>query len=354
MVMFSHLAVLAVVAASTWQPQNSPAACVEIQSMLIDSGGRLNAPLSYTAALQAADQCVASRGNHDDYILRGYVHEGMRQYELAESDYSNAVRLHPGAASHYSRGVNRRLLGRYVDSIADIREAMRLGFVNPAQAHVEIAISLRALGKFDDALSETVAALTLQPSNRSAYIEQRHIYAEQERWDEVVGVATRLIAADPSSAEAYNYRGQGLLELGRLDAALSDFDRAVSLNNRFPDANSNRGSLLMDMGRFREAVEAYERAISFDGSNRIYWANLCLAQSHADEQRRALSACDRAYELSETNVQRATVLSIRGLISERLGQSGSAEAYYRDSLRLGAEGRSLTRVQDGLRRLGVS
>ena len=334
--------------------QSDPAACRELASMIRSAQGALSPPLSNAAALDAANRCVSARGNADDYNRRGFVHTTMREYALAEADYTRSIALIARPATYLNRGLSRRDARQYEGAVADFREALRLGHSDPARLRNEMAIALRLQGRLDEAMNEAKASFAIDPQRSGALREQAEILYAQQRWDESVGVLTRYLSMEPSSARGYNRRGQGLIELGRNAAALEDYDRAVALDNRFTDAIANRGVALSRLGRFAEAVAATERAISFDGSNIIYWNNLCLQRSDAGNQSGALAACDRAEQLDPSQVERGINMVFRGMVSERLGRMQAAEAYYRDGIRLGVTGRNLTRAQDGLRRLGVA
>ena len=102
------------------------------------------------------------------------------------------------------------------------------------------------------------------------------------------------------------------------------------------------------MGRYSQAIADMERAISQAGNDADLWNNLCLYQSNAGLNDRALLACERAIEL---NPRMANAYANKARAFERLGREPEAIDYYNRALALD---RNLSFARDGLRRLGAS
>jgi len=83
----------------------------------------------------------------------------MNQPNRALMDYSQAVRLEPQVAKHYSkRGLCFRKLGRIDEALVDYNDAIKLG-QEVAQYYFERALVYIDLEQYDHAVSDFTSAL---------------------------------------------------------------------------------------------------------------------------------------------------------------------------------------------------
>ncbi len=307
--------------------------CVELNSYLDPDGdGRWDRPPSNAAALDAANRCIAERGEAGRYGQRAYIHQLMGNLDLAEADASQRVRLDPNPAAYRERGLIRQAAGRHEPAIADLREALNRNYPRPAWARQEIAVSLRLQHRYDEALRETDASLRADPNFRRALYERGLIYNDRGSWDEAVGAWTRYLAADASHALAHNYRARAFIELSRWREALADADRAIALDPRMAPAFNNRGFALRNLGRYDESIAALRRATQVDPNDSAPWNNLCGYLTDAGDPAGALVACDRYARFALSPVARAYIARSRGLAYEALGDNAAAVRHYREAL----------------------
>src|SRR5205823_1333992 len=141
------------------------------------------------------------------YLLRGFAHGQLQDFQAAEADFQKALALKPDADARYALHVNRGALrtrqGRLADAIADLQHAIRL---QPGhyQAHANLA---------------------------KAHQQQKAFDAAAGQQDRAIEVAGRLVAAGEleRSELALLYHNRGQLHLQRRDetAALRDFEEAI-------------------------------------------------------------------------------------------------------------------------------
>lgn len=331
------LAVAAMVAATPGVAQK-PESCSELDGYLDPDGdGRWDRPPSNSAALDAANRCIAERGDAGDYGRRAYVHQLMGNLDLAETDATQRIRLNPNPSAYRERGLIRQAAGRHEPAIADLREALNRNYPRPAWARQEIAASLRIQRRYDEALREIDAALRADPGFRTALHERALVYDDQERWDqerwdEAVGAWTRLLAMASDNAVAHNFRSRAFIGLRRWREALADADRAIALDPRMATAFNNRGFALRNLGRYDESVAALRRATQIDPDEPSAWNNLCGYLTDAGDPAGALVACDRYARFDLTPVYHAYIARSRGLAYEALGDTVAAVRHYREAL----------------------
>jgi eukaryotic-like serine/threonine-protein kinase len=175
------------------------------------------------------------------YLLRGFAHGQLQDFQAAEADFQKVLALGPDADARYALHVNRGALrtrqDRLAEAIADLRHA-----------------------------------ITLQPGRYQAYANLAKAYQQQKSFDAAAGqldraieVAGRLVAAGglERSALALLHHNRGRLHLERQDpdAALRDFEQAIRVAPHAGD-HAERGRILHRRRKYQEAVAAYDTALS--------------------------------------------------------------------------------------------
>ncbi len=73
------------------------------------------------------------------------------------------------------------------------------------------------------------------------------------RLDEAHASIEKALTIDPNNVEAITNRGNVFYEQGRLDEALADYDRALKLRPDFAEANYGRALASLTLGDWRAA-----------------------------------------------------------------------------------------------------
>src|SRR5205823_14156014 len=88
------------------------------------------------------------------YLLRGFAHGQLQDFQAAEADFQKALALGPDADARYALHVNRGALrtrqGRLAEAIADLRHAITLQS-GRYQAYVNLAKTYEQQKGFDAA-----------------------------------------------------------------------------------------------------------------------------------------------------------------------------------------------------------
>jgi tetratricopeptide (TPR) repeat protein len=155
---------------------------------------------------------------------RGHVQIKRLKYDLAISDYSEALAIRPDADDYHNRGYAFMKRGDFRSAIADYTSALELQpksatLLNSrcwarAAAGVELA---EALADCDRSLAQRESALTRD--------SRAFVYYRLARYADAVGEYDRVLKADPKNAAALYMRG-----VAKMQAGLADVDAAAGLD----------------------------------------------------------------------------------------------------------------------------
>ena len=115
------------------------------------------------------------------------------------------------------------------------------------------------------------------------------------------------------------------MKAGRPGEALSELERALKIEPCNPTFLVYRAQCLVALGRIASAGEAAAAAETVAGSDAMLWDAIGTVYSRGGDQRRALTAYDRAIALAPDNAQ---LLYNRAAVRRFLGELAQAEADY--------------------------
>ncbi len=247
--------------------------------------------------------CVGARPEFVwGYLLRGFAHGELREFDAAEADFARVLQLHPDAFARYSAYVNRG--------------GMRL-----------------RQGKQQEAVRDLRQAIELEPKHYQAYINLGQAYRRQKKFDEAVRQLGLAIERAPGLASLYRERGRIYLEKPDLEKALHDFEQAVRLE--LPEStflaidHAERGRVLHRQGRYAEAVAAYDAALKVRPDYAVVHRLRGEALLKLDDHQGAVAAFGHYLRL-EKAAPAADVYRARGLARAKLGDyAGAMEDYTR-------------------------
>jgi len=172
--------------------------------------------------LEACDRALEINPNDATlWTSRGAVlQENLGRTQEALNSHNRAISLKPDySLALYNRCVVLATQAKYEAAIASCDRALegdgRWGKAQPAEAWTSRGVSLRRLGRHEQALESY----------------------------------NRAIALNPEDALIWNNRGVALLGLGRSSEALEAFEQALKLNPNHELAQRNRAIALQELGR---------------------------------------------------------------------------------------------------------
>jgi tetratricopeptide (TPR) repeat protein len=196
----------------------------------------------------------------DSVIQRGQDAYGRRDYVGALTAFREVLEERPEFADvHHLAGLCLSFLGQPEAALEEFERALTL---NEAyiEAHVNRAITLAELGRYDEARAAFDEAgrreSTLAgrfPASVAARLANAHaslgeLYAGASAPEEAVGQYRLALALRPGFVDIRNKLAQALLELGQLEEAEAELRRSVGENPRFLAARLNLGLTLHRLG----------------------------------------------------------------------------------------------------------
>jgi tetratricopeptide (TPR) repeat protein len=246
----------------------------------------------------------------------GAVYAGKGQYDLAEAEFREALRLDPGspqalsgmALLHEARGEPekaldelRRLVGEgSVDDLATLTKMaelyIRMGRPEDGLAYMQalppprgtargsdlgrrVALGMlqAASGHPGEAEKDLLEALKLDPASTIAMQELFTLYDGQGRTQEIEPRLRAALARKPRSAMHHNWLGLVYKRRGDMAGAEAEFRKTLEMAPDLVGAMANLASLYIQQNRPDEAVALLERAVEKDPRNVESRTNLIVA-----------------------------------------------------------------------------
>jgi tetratricopeptide (TPR) repeat protein len=133
------------------------------------------------------------------------------EYGTAELAARRAIALDPKYTKGWSYlGMALKEAGRKEEALAAFQEAVRLDFAGYPWSHVNIAMLLLDLARYDEAIDAALRALELLPNDAWAHTVLAGAYLGAGRVDDAVKAAEKAVSLDPG-----DQRSQQLLEKAR-------------------------------------------------------------------------------------------------------------------------------------------
>lgn len=199
-----------------------------------------------------------------------------------------------------------------------------------AEQRIERAQQLSESMRWEEALAELDAAISINPNNAVWHAHRGYILEELERWGDAAAAYETAVKLEPGDREVATSLGVALARLGRYGRALEIFAELARLYPDYEPAYCHRINIYGKLGRHEQAEEMFYRAqelndacphcFNFIGSS-------LLARGETD---RALFCWERVLELEPeyADVQRSIAQAYRAR-----GELELARDYYLRDLR---------------------
>jgi tetratricopeptide (TPR) repeat protein len=196
-------------------------------------------------------------------IERGKAAETKEDWDLAITEYSNAIRLDPKCAEAYN-GRGDAYLGKrdWDNTIADCTEAIRLK-PDFAEAYYGRGLAYEKKRDWDNTIADCTEAIRLNPNLALAYYGRGLAYLGKRDWDNLdntIADCTEAIRLKPDFAEAYYGRGLAYAGKGNLDKVIADCTEAIRLNPKLALAYYGRGFAYEQKGEKSKAEADFAEA----------------------------------------------------------------------------------------------
>ena len=285
---------------------------------------------------------------------QGYT--GQANVHLLEGDAAGAVSLLESALrlqpkdrqAHYLLGLSLRALGRQDEASRELAmglgatpsylpdaldfEIERLG-VN-LTARLDRAGTFLGLGRVEEATKELETALRDHPDNLQVMNNLAIAYLRLNKTDDALTLLQRALTIDDQGFATYLNLSACYMRMGRPEEALAATDAAVSRASEVAKTHLARAGVLGAMGRFKEAGASLETVIDLEPDN--LRAHLMLARVHelTDQPAEAASEFSAALKLAPEDLGAWLGLARTRL---ELGEVSAAEQALARALELAPE-----------------
>ena len=239
---------------------------------------------------------------------------GIRQLEDAIQKHRPArPEFYYELARAYSKATN------YDADISWCREALRrdAGFV---PALKELAAAATTKGNMAEAAKALEQAVTLGPSDGTAFADLGSVYLRQDRVDDAQKALQRALALDPTLPLANNTMGLTALRKGMVAVAETHLREAIRLQPDLAEAHNNLGNLLAGRHAYGEAAYHFEKAIAsnprYVEARHSYGVTLALAGSYSRAVTELQAVVELAPRLATLRLDLADVLATMGRLDE--------------------------------------
>ena len=250
------------------------------------------------------------------------------------------------------------------DALPALRRAVEL-MPDDAEAHVNMAMTLRALGRGPDALTSLRRALQIEPEHGDALIQAADLASSQGQTQEAIALYRRALRHDPRSAQTQNNLGNAFFELaqyaaaadayraaltsnpddakihcnlcnalrllGQLPSAVASGRRALALNPGLAEAHNNLGLALAAQGEFELAQASYRSALALDSGYVDALNNLGNVLRDLGDQRQSLTFYSQAVQCDPLRAESLCNLGNMMFETQRIDE---AAGYYTRALSL--------------------
>ena len=200
-----------------------------------------------------------------------------------------------------------------------------------AEAHNNLALALRADGRFEEAASSYRRSLEIKPDYAGAHANLGNLLQDIGQFDDAVASYRRALEIDPNYAEAHSNLGNALRAIGRVDDAAASYRRALELKPDYAEAHSNLGTVLWYIGQLDDSVASCRRALELKPDYAEAHNNLGNALQEMGRFDEAVASYRRALEIMPDYPEAHSNL---GNALKRMGRIDDAVASYRRALEI--------------------
>jgi tetratricopeptide (TPR) repeat protein len=213
---------------------------------------------------------------------RGRIDEALKLLEtglLRLPDTSERNHLHRSVLLYNIAQVHRRV-GDHAQAVESYQEVLALD-PNMPEYHCELALSLLALGRADEALAHVRIALALDPYIPESHSLEGYVLAQMKRTRESLASHRRALelARTPRNAYAYAFYSNQVKEHLQTVDILGAWANADLGGDEVANFSALKAEALISLGREREALEELERASAACPDNPRIGKNLALARA---------------------------------------------------------------------------
>jgi eukaryotic-like serine/threonine-protein kinase len=228
-----------------------------------------------------------------------------------------------GAAGNGCLGLIDNGTGKYQEAAGQFQKALTLEPTNDS-AYEGLGAAYEGLGRLMDAERTYQQAISLRPQYAAGYNWLGAFYLRHARYADAVQAFSQVVRISPDSYIGYSNLGGAYVETGNYERATPVLSHSIAIQPSY-FAYSNLGTAYFFQGRFGDAVRSFEGALKLDDRHYDVWGNLGDAYYWAPGRRDSSSAAyrraiDLATKQFEVNPTDAVLLSYIAQYHAMLGE----------------------------------
>lgn len=137
---------------------------------------------------------------------------------------------------------------------------------NKARGHLNLGVAYRQKGRFDEAFTQFMTVLDVEPTMVEAYLNIGMIHEKNGNFEEALKAYRKILETKPRMPAPHSNIGNIYFQQQRFSEALQAFDTAIACDPDFEKVYYGRGLVLAAMGRRDEALKDFRRALQINPS----------------------------------------------------------------------------------------
>ena len=278
---------------------------------------------------------MESKRNHTESPSQSQLNKLIEQYQSGK--YEEAEKLATSIAKQFpTHQLSWQILGIVFSKTGKKSEAVDANqrvvhlVPNDAQAHYNLAVSLKELSRLNEAEASYKKAIILKSDFTQAHSNLGNVLKELGRLNEAEASYKKALILKPDNAEAHYNLGVVLKELGRLDEAEASYKKAIILKSDYPQAYNNLGIMYQELGKLDEAEASYKKSIILKPDFSQAHRHLASVKKFSKRDDHFLQMQKLLNEGSYSEEQRCHFNFALAKASEDLGEIENAFSYYKE------------------------
>jgi len=172
-----------------------------------------------------------------------------------------------------------------------------------AEAHFNLGVVFKSLGRLDEAVTHYRTALRLNPDYAEAHNSLGNALNELGQHEDAIACFRTAVKIKPHFAMAHNNIGNTLKKNGAFEDAIKSFKAAIESAPEFIDAHRNLCSVFHQLGKFKEAADSNRQLLLLTPNSADTYTNLGLALKGSSNLDAAMDSYRRALDIEPNNIR---------------------------------------------------
>ncbi len=224
----------------------------------------------------------------DKHLVSGNDYLEKKQYDLALSEFDEAVNINPVSAEvRKGRADAYHFLGKSEKAIEDYSETINLGLKN-AEVLRRRGYNFRIVQQYDGAIADYSEAINLEPKDYLSYIGRCQIYFDKREFDNALTDCNQAIGLNPADPNAFQNRGNVYLAKNENNLAMADFNSAIRLQPANAAGYLGRASSYLSNNDLTNALEDYNEVLRLEPDNVAAFSLRGLVHQRKNQHEKAI------------------------------------------------------------------